>query len=84
MTMPNIDINEEFSSIQWQEITIEPGDNLSLLFPKVGLNATDVYNVAKLNKQIKPLLDLKPGPTSAVWSLISKQSLFLYNNSNSL
>lgn len=57
----NIDINEEFSSITWQEITIESGDNLSLLFPKVGLNATDVYNVAKLNKQIKPLLNLKPG-----------------------
>ena len=57
----NLDINEEFSSITWQEITIESGDNLSLLFPKVGLNATDVYNVAKLNKQIKPLLNLKPG-----------------------
>lgn len=47
-------------SLSWQEITVKSGDNLSLIFPRVGLSARDVYNVAQLGKDIKPLLNLKP------------------------
>jgi murein DD-endopeptidase MepM/ murein hydrolase activator NlpD len=53
--------DESASNLDWQEITVQSGDNLSLLFSKVGLTATDVYNVAKLKKQIQPLLNIKPG-----------------------
>lgn len=49
------------STVDWQEVTVKSGDNLSLIFPKVGLSARDVYNVAQLGKEVKPLLNLKPG-----------------------
>lgn len=49
------------SVIDWQEVKVKSGDNLSLIFPRVGLSARDVYNVVQLDKEIKPLLNLKPG-----------------------
>jgi murein DD-endopeptidase MepM/ murein hydrolase activator NlpD len=54
---------EEIPALNWQEITVKSGDNLSLIFPRVGLTARDVYNVVQLGKDIKPLLNLKPGQT---------------------
>lgn len=51
------------SDLTWQEITVQSGDNLSLIFPKAGLSARDVYNVAQTGDSIKPLLNLKPGQT---------------------
>ena len=56
-------VEEEKSApvTNWQEVTVKSGDNLSLIFPRVGLSARDVYNVALLGKDIKPLLNLKPG-----------------------
>ena len=45
----------------WQNVTVEAGDNLSLIFPRIGLSARDVYNVARLGKEVKPLLNLTPG-----------------------
>lgn len=62
----NIEIAEEETtsagaSLNWKEVTVTSGDNLSLLFPKVGLSARDVYNVAQTGDSIKPLLSLKPG-----------------------
>lgn len=47
--------------INWQEVTVKSGDNLSLIFPSVGLSARDVYNIDQLGKEVKPLLNLKPG-----------------------
>jgi murein DD-endopeptidase MepM/ murein hydrolase activator NlpD len=47
--------------IDWQEITVKSGDNLSKIFPKAGLTARDVYNITKTEGNIKPLLNLKPG-----------------------
>ncbi|MFW5451042.1 MAG: peptidoglycan DD-metalloendopeptidase family protein [Methylophagaceae bacterium] len=49
--------------INWQQVTVKSGDNLSLIFPRVGLSARDVYNVAQLGDEIKPLLNLRPGQT---------------------
>lgn len=49
-------------NLDWKEVTVKGGDNLSLIFPRVGLSARDVYNVAQ-TKNIKPLLNLKPGQT---------------------
>ncbi|MBE0439948.1 MAG: peptidoglycan DD-metalloendopeptidase family protein [Gammaproteobacteria bacterium] len=51
----------EAVNLYWQQLTVKPGDNLSLLFPRVGLSARDVYNVAQLGQDITPLLNLKPG-----------------------
>lgn len=48
-------------SVNWQEVTVKSGDNLSLIFQGVGLGASDTYSIAQLGKDIKPLLNLKPG-----------------------
>ncbi len=53
--------NKQAPALEWDTITVKSGDNLSLIFPRVGLTARDVYQVAKLDKKIKPLLNLKPG-----------------------
>ena len=49
--------------LAWQEITVARGDNLSLIFPRVGLTARDVYNVAQTPGDIQSLLNLRPGQT---------------------
>ncbi|MCX4189978.1 OapA family protein [Methylophaga sp. OBS3] len=48
------------SNVNWQEVEIVSGDNLSRIFPRLGLTATDVFHVAQ-TENIKPLLNLKPG-----------------------
>ncbi|EMR12400.1 peptidase [Methylophaga lonarensis MPL] len=50
-------------TLDWQEITVANGDNLSLIFPRVGLTARDVYNVAQTPGDIQALLNLRPGQT---------------------
>lgn len=48
--------------LSWQEIEVKSGDNLSLIFPRVGLGARDVYNVAQTaGEDAKALLNLRPG-----------------------
>ncbi len=47
--------------LQWHDVVVKSGDNLSKLFPRVGLTARDVYNIAQLGDDIKPLLNLRPG-----------------------
>ncbi|MDT8311621.1 MAG: peptidoglycan DD-metalloendopeptidase family protein [Methylophaga sp.] len=47
-------------NLDWREVEIIPGDNLSLIFPRLGLTASDVFNVAQ-TEDAKPLLNLKPG-----------------------
>lgn len=50
--------------LSWQEIEVKSGDNLSLIFPRAGLGARDVYNVAQTaGEDAKALLNLKPGQT---------------------
>lgn len=56
-------ISTQDIGLDWQEVTVKSGDNLSLIFPRVGLSARDVYNVAQAGDDIKPLLNLKPGQT---------------------
>lgn len=56
-----VDSNNNIGTVQWQDVTVKSGDNLSRIFPRVGLSARDVYNVAQLGKAIRPLLNLKPG-----------------------
>jgi murein DD-endopeptidase MepM/ murein hydrolase activator NlpD len=48
------------SELNWQEVTVKSGDNLSLIFQSVGLGASDTHNISQLGKDIKPLLNLRP------------------------
>jgi murein DD-endopeptidase MepM/ murein hydrolase activator NlpD len=48
--------------LSWQEVEVKSGDNLSLIFPRAGLGARDVYNVAQTaGEDAKALLNLRPG-----------------------
>ena len=53
----NVSVEE---NLDWREVEIVSGDNLSLIFPRLGLTASDVFNVAQ-TEDAKPLLNLKPG-----------------------
>ena len=63
ITYAYVEETEKVSEVElnWQEVIIKSGDNLSRIFPRVGLTARDVYNIAQLGDDIKPLLNLKPG-----------------------
>lgn len=47
--------------LDWQKFEVKSGDNLSTIFPRAGLTARDVYEVAQTGDEIKPLLNLRPG-----------------------
>lgn len=47
-------------NLDWKEVEIVSGDNLSRIFPRLGLTASDVFTVAQ-TEDAKPLLNLKPG-----------------------
>lgn len=47
--------------LDWQKFEVKSGDNLSTIFPRAGLTARDVYEVAQIGDEIKPLLNLRPG-----------------------
>ncbi|AFJ02161.1 Peptidase, M23/M37 family [Methylophaga frappieri] len=52
--------NEPENNIPWQTVEVKSGDNLSLIFPRVGLSARDVYNVVQTD-DADALLNLRPG-----------------------
>ncbi len=56
----DINLITDANHLDWKEVEIAPGDNLSVIFPRLGLTASDVFNVAQV-KEAKPLLHLKPG-----------------------
>ncbi len=52
--------------LNWQETTINSGDNLTTIFKRLGLNASDVYTVANARNEHKPLQRLRPGELIAI------------------
>ncbi|MCB2425892.1 peptidoglycan DD-metalloendopeptidase family protein [Methylophaga pinxianii] len=54
--------SQSSDELSWQEIEVKSGDNLSLIFPRAGLGARDVYEVAQTaGEEAKALLNLRPG-----------------------
>ena len=47
--------------IPWREIAVEPGDNLSLIFQRAGLDGTDVHEIMHRSRGGKALKRLHPG-----------------------
>ena len=69
-----VDTEQSTPGFHWEEIVVKAGDNLSLIFPRAGLTARDVYNVTQLDKStIKPLLKLKPGQAIHLGTLPSEE-----------
>jgi len=52
--------------LNWQKTTIASGDNLTTVFKRLGLNASDVYTVANASAEQKPLRRLRPGEHIAI------------------
>jgi len=52
--------------LNWQKTTIASGDNLTTVFKRLGLNASDVYTVANASTEQKPLRRLRPGEHIAI------------------
>ncbi|MGX5172976.1 peptidoglycan DD-metalloendopeptidase family protein [Aliikangiella sp. IMCC44653] len=48
-------------STLWQTEAVKKGDNLSLIFKRIGLSARQVHEVINLDQNAKLLLKLKPG-----------------------
>lgn len=59
-TIPAQTADNAKDSLDWQEVKVVPGDNLSVILPRFGLTASDVFTVAQ-TEDAKPLLNLKPG-----------------------
>ncbi len=52
--------------LKWQQTTIVSGDNLTTAFKRLGLNASDVYTVAKASTEHTTLRRLRPGEHIAI------------------
>ncbi|OUS09921.1 hypothetical protein A9Q89_12135 [Gammaproteobacteria bacterium 53_120_T64] len=52
--------------LHWNKTTIASGDNLTTVFKRLGLNASDVYTVANARNEQKPLRRLRPGEHIAI------------------
>ena len=50
----------------WINITVAPGDNLSLIFSRLKLSSSDLHQIVGLGKTTSPLKDLRPGQTLRV------------------
>ena len=51
----------EAAALNWEETTVRPGDNLSILFSRHNLSAADVIEIAAVAP--KEAIQLKPGQT---------------------
>lgn len=47
----------------WTNVTVAPGDNLSLIFSRLKLSRNDLQKIVDLGKDTAPLKDLRPGMT---------------------
>ena len=45
----------------WQQITVNPGDNLSLIFARHGLSKKDLHTILESDPEAKKLTRIKPG-----------------------
>lgn len=68
-------IKNSETELDWQQVTVKSGDSLSLIFPRVGLTAKDVYLVTQLDKKsLRPLLNLIPGQVIHLGTLIQEDN----------
>ncbi len=49
------------SEEDWRTVTVRSGDNLSLIFKRVGLSARDLHDVMTLGQETRPLTRIFPG-----------------------
>jgi len=47
----------------WMNVTVAPGDNLSLIFSRLKLSSKDLHQIMAVGKATAPLKELRPGQT---------------------
>lgn len=50
----------EIKAINWHDVTVKSGDNLTTVFKRAGLGSTDVYELMQADKSSKQLARIKP------------------------
>jgi murein DD-endopeptidase MepM/ murein hydrolase activator NlpD len=45
----------------WQTVTVKSGDSLALIFSRLGLSPTSLYNLMSLGKEVSVLKKIRPG-----------------------
>lgn len=45
----------------WQSVNVKPGDSLALIFSRLGLSPTTLYNIMSLGKEVSNLKKIRPG-----------------------
>lgn len=45
----------------WQSVTVKSGDSLALIFSRLGLSPTTLYNIMSLGKEVSILKKIRPG-----------------------
>ncbi len=57
----SIAIEENIIEDPWQSVTVKPGDSLALIFSRLGLSPTSLYNIMSLGKEVSKLKKIRPG-----------------------
>lgn len=55
------EVSKPTDSLNWKTQTVRSGDNLSILFQRASLDASDVYQLMSSTPLAKPLVDIRPG-----------------------
>lgn len=64
LPLPELDeVREASNNEQWRETVVKPGDNLSLIFARLGLRAEDMYRLLAAGSEAKTLTRIVPGQT---------------------
>jgi len=61
LLLPLNDKAIEDKSLQWQEVKVKSGDNMALIFSRLGISPTTLHTVLHLDKSTLKLARIKPG-----------------------
>lgn len=60
-TTTEADLEEQADEPQWLTLTVQSGDNMSLLFQRHNLSRSDLHRILRLGGDVKKLASLQPG-----------------------
>jgi murein DD-endopeptidase MepM/ murein hydrolase activator NlpD len=61
ITPEESNVNEIETANPWQSVKVKSGDSLALIFSRLGLSPTTLYNIMSLGKQVSNLKKIRPG-----------------------
>ncbi len=61
LLLPLVDKATEDKPLQWQEVKIKSGDNMAIIFSRLGISPSTLHNILHLDKSTLKLAQIKPG-----------------------